>query len=260
MLNRLVIDSATRRGAKATTIDLSAKAPRRVLVVDDDESIRSTLTRGLAFEGYRPLVAGTGEECLDKITTLFPDLVVLDIMLPGVDGLEVTRRLRASRNDVPVLLLTARDLVEDRIAGLEAGADDYVVKPFSLAEVLARIDALLRRRPVSDVGPMRFADLELDVEHRIARRGEREIELIATEASLLQFFLRCPRQILAREAIIEHVWEGVFEGASNVADLYVQSLRNKLEAAGERRLIHTVSGGYVLDVEEPLGRAERARS
>ena len=232
------------------SIDLSAKAPRRVLVVDDDESIRSTLTRGLAFEGYRTVVAGTGEEGLDKVTEQLPDLVVLDILLPGVGGLEVTRRLRASRNDVPILLLTACDEVGDRIEGLEAGADDYVTKPFSLAEVLARIDALLRRRPVPDLEPLRFADLELDVERRVARRGQREIELSATEATLLQFFMRRPRQLLTPETIIEHVWDGVFGGASNVADLYIQSLRNKLEAAGERRVLHTVSGGFVLDSEE----------
>ena len=234
---------------RSEAADLTAKAPSRILVVDDDDRIRSTLSRGLAFEGYRIVLAGTGEEGLAKVADHLPDLVVLDIMLPGVDGLEVTRRLRASRNDVPILLLTARDEVQDRVTGLEAGADDYVVKPFSLAEVLARVGALLRRRP-SPTEPLCFGDLELDAESCTARRGGRSIHLTTTEAGVLRLFMRRPQEALSRMVILEHVWEGVFDGEPRVADLYVQSLRNKLEAAGEPRLIHVIGeGDYVLRTE-----------
>jgi two-component system response regulator MprA len=219
----------------------------RVLVVDDDPKIRAVVRRGLAYEGYRVVVAGSGEEGLEKAREHLPDLVVLDLMLPGIDGLEVTRRLRSSGDQVAILMLTARDQVGDRVEGLETGADDYLVKPFSFEELLARVHALLRRRtsPAGEV--LRFADLELDVDARDARRSGRVIDLTTTEFNLLLLLLRHPRKVLTRDIIMEHVWSYDFEGESNVLEVYVRYLRNKLEANGEPRLIHTVRGaGYVL--------------
>lgn len=219
----------------------------RVLVVDDDPKIRAVVRRGLAYEGYRVVEAGSGEEGLEKAREHLPDLVVLDIMLPGIDGLEVTRRLRSSGDQVAILMLTARDQVSDRVDGLETGADDYLVKPFSFEELLARVHALLRRRtsPAGEV--LRFSDLELDVDAREARRAGRVIELTTTEFNLLLLLLRHPRKVLTRDIIMEHVWNYDFEGESNVLEVYVRYLRNKLEVNGEPRLIHTVRGaGYVL--------------
>jgi two-component system, OmpR family, response regulator MprA len=214
----------------------------RVLVVDDDPKIRAVVRRGLAYEGYRVVEAG-----LEKAREHLPDLVVLDIMLPGIDGLEVTRRLRSTGDQVAILMLTARDQVTDRVEGLETGADDYLVKPFSFEELLARVHALLRRRTSPPGEVLRFADLELDVDAREARRAGRVIELTTTEFNLLLLLLRHPRKVLTRDIIMEHVWNYDFEGESNVLEVYVRYLRNKLEATGEPRLIHTVRGaGYVL--------------
>ncbi|HEX7949558.1 MAG TPA: response regulator transcription factor [Candidatus Limnocylindrales bacterium] len=221
--------------------------PTRILVVDDDPKIRAVVRRGLAFEGYRMVEAATGEEALEKVREHLPDLVVLDLMLPGIDGIEVTRRLRSSGDEIAILVLTARDEVKDRVEGLETGADDYLVKPFSFEELLARVHALLRRRTAPAGEMLRFADLELDVDAREARRGSRTIELTTTEYNLLLLFMRHPRKVLTRDVIMEHVWEYDFEGESNVLEVYVRYLRSKLEAAGEQRLIHTVRGaGYVL--------------
>ena len=221
--------------------------PTRILVVDDDPKIRAVLRRGLAYEGYRVVDAGTGEEGLEKAREHLPDLIVLDVMLPGIDGMEVTRRLRRAGDDVAILMLTARDEVKDRVEGLETGADDYLVKPFSFEELLARVHALLRRRSAPSAEVLRYADLELDVDAREARRRGRPIELTTTEFSLLLLFLRHPRKVLTRDVIMEHVWSYDFEGESNVLEVYVRYLRNKLEANGEVRLIHTVRGaGYVL--------------
>jgi two-component system response regulator MprA len=167
--------------------------------------------------------------------------------MPGMDGLEVTRRLRAAGDEVAILMLTARDEVKDRVEGLETGADDYLVKPFSFEELLARVHALLRRRATPSGEVLRFADLELDVDAREARRAERTIELTTTEYSLLLLLIRHPRKVLTRDVIMEHVWSYDFEGESNVLEVYVRYLRNKLEANGEPRLIHTIRGaGYVL--------------
>ena len=219
----------------------------RILVVDDDAKIRTVVRRGLAYEGYRVVEAATGEEGLEKAREHLPDLVVLDIMLPGIDGLEVTRRLRAGKDDVSILMLTARDDVRDRVEGLETGADDYLVKPFSFEELLARVHALLRRRSAPAGEVLRFADLELDVDAREARRRERSVELTTTEFNLLLLFMRHPRKVLTRDVIMEHVWAYDFEGESNILEVYVRYLRSKLEADGESRLIHTVRGaGYVL--------------
>ena len=221
--------------------------PPRILVVDDDPKIRTVVRRGLAYEGYRVVEAASGEEGLEKAREHLPDLVVLDIMLPGIDGLEVTRRLRSSGDKLAILMLTARDDVPDRVAGLETGADDYLVKPFSFDELLARVHALLRRHATSAGEILRFADLELDVDSREARRAGATIALTTTEFNLLLLFMRHPRKVLTRDVIMEHVWAYDFGGESNVLEVYVRYLRTKLEMGGLPRLIQTVRGaGYVL--------------
>ena len=221
--------------------------PTRILVVDDDPKIRTVVRRGLAYEGYRVVEAGSGEEGLEKAREHLPDLIILDVMMPGMDGLEVTRRLRSSGDEIAILMLTARDEVKDRVEGLETGADDYLVKPFSFEELLARVHALLRRRTTPSGEVLRFADLELDVDAREASRAGRTIELTTTEFNLLLLFIRHPRKVLTRALIMEHVWAYDFEGESNVLEVYVRYLRSKLEASGEARLIQTVRGaGYVL--------------
>jgi two-component system response regulator MprA len=219
----------------------------RILVVDDDPKIRTVVRRGLAYEGYRVVEAASGEEGLEKAREHLPDLVILDVMMPGIDGFEVTRRLRAAGDEVAILMLTARDEVKDRVGGLEIGADDYLVKPFNFEELLARVHALLRRRATPSGEILRFADLELDVDAREAARGARRIELTTTEYNLLLLFMRHPRKVLTRDVIMEHVWAYDFDGESNVLEVYVRYLRNKLEAEGEPRVLHTVRGaGYVL--------------
>ena len=219
----------------------------RILVVDDDPKIRTVVRRGLAYEGYRVIEAASGEEGLEKAREHLPDLVILDVMMPGIDGLEVTRRLRAAGGEVAILMLTARDEIKDRVEGLETGADDYLVKPFNFEELLARVHALLRRHATPAGEILRFADLEFDVDAREARRLGRQIELTTTEYNLLLLFMRHPRKVLTRAVIMEHVWAYDFEGESNVLEVYVRYLRGKLEADGEARLLHTVRGaGYVL--------------
>ncbi len=219
----------------------------RLLVIDDDPKIRSVVRRGLVYEGYRVVDAATGEEGLEKARDQTPDLVVLDVMLPGIDGLEVCRRLRAAGDEIAILMLTARDEVKDRVEGLETGADDYLVKPFSFEELLARVHALLRRRPAQSGERLRFADLELDVDAREASRGGRSIQLTTTEYNLLLLLMRHPRKVLTREVIMDRVWSYDFGGESNVLEVYIRYLRNKLEADSGSRLIHTVRGtGYVL--------------
>jgi two-component system response regulator MprA len=218
----------------------------RVLVIEDDEEILKFLKRGLAYEGYEVDTALDGPSGLAIARDNPPDLVVLDLMLPGMDGLEVCRRLRAG-GTVPILILTAKDTVTDRIQGLDMGADDYMVKPFELDELLARIRALLRRAQPAQPQVLRFADLTLDTGARQAKRGERVIPLTAKEYELLELFMRNPRQVLDRETIFDRVWGYDFGGASNIIEVYVRYLRQKLEEGGEARLIHTVRGmGYVL--------------
>jgi two-component system response regulator MprA len=218
-----------------------------ILVVDDDRHITEVLRRALAYDGYTVEVALRGDEALNKVIERPPDLVVLDRMLPGIDGLEVCRRIRAAGNQVPILMLTAKDSIPDRVAGLDTGADDYLVKPMQLDELQARVRALLRRRNPEQAEVLRFADLELDTGSRLARRSDREFALSTTEYELLQLFLRRPRQVLTRDIIMERVWGYDFEGESNVLEVYIGYLRAKLEAKGEPRLIHTIRGaGYVL--------------
>jgi two-component system response regulator MprA len=217
-----------------------------ILVVDDDPRITELLRRILAYEGYSVTIAASGDEALTRTLERPPDLIVLDIMLPGLNGLEVTQRLRAASDYVPILMLTARDSVADRVAGFEVGADDYLVKPFTPEELLARVKALLRRKLLERHEVLRYADVELDTGTRLAYRGAREIELSPTEYELLALFLRRPRQVLTRDIIMDRVWGLDFEGSSNVMEVYVGYLRTKLEAEGEPRLIHTIRGiGYV---------------
>ncbi len=226
-------------------------AGERILIVEDDEHIVQTVRRGLIYEGYTVEVAMDGSSGLEKARDMPPDLVILDLMLPGLDGIEVCRRLRAA-SDVPVLMLTARDGVSDRVAGLDAGADDYLVKPFAFDELLARIRALFRRSQPSGAAPevLRFGDLVLDTGTRRAMRGSRVIDLTAKEYELLELFMRHPRQVLTRDVIFDRVWNYDFGGESNIIEVYVRYLRQKTEAENEPRVIHTVrSVGYVLREE-----------
>jgi two-component system, OmpR family, response regulator MprA len=223
----------------------------KILVVDDERAVRESLRRALELEGYEIELAGDGSEALQalKDDERQPDAVILDVLMPGVDGLEVCRRVRAAGNTVPVLMLTARDEVENRVAGLDAGADDYVTKPFALEELLARVRALLRRTTDGDGSSeiLTFADIQLDLGTRVVRRGGRQIELTRTEFALLELFLRNPRQVLTRSIIFERVWGYDFGFASNSLDVYIGYLRRKTEAGNEPRLIHTVRGvGYAL--------------
>ncbi|MCL4370487.1 MAG: response regulator transcription factor [Chloroflexi bacterium] len=219
----------------------------RVLVVDDDPKVLNLMRRGLSFAGYAVDLSADGKEALSIARDRPPDLVVLDVMLPGLDGLEVCRRLRAGVPNLPVLMLTAKGRVPDRVAGLDAGADDYLVKPFAFDELLARMRALLRRAHPPEGEILRFADLMANQATREVERGGRPIELTAKEYELLEFLLRHPRQVLSRDLIFERVWGSDFLGESNVIDVHVMRLRDKLEAAGEPRLIHTMRGaGYSL--------------
>jgi two-component system, OmpR family, response regulator MprA len=219
-----------------------------ILVVDDEAAVRDALRRALRLEGYEVELAADGAEALRRLEQgAQPDAVLLDVLMPGVDGLEVCRRLRRSGSRLPVLMLTARAEVSDRVAGLDAGADDYLAKPFALQELLARVRALLRRSGGGEDGVLRFADLELDPGTREVRRDGEEIELTRTEFSLLELFLRNPRQVLTRSLIFERVWGYDFGAGSNSLDVYIGYLRRKTEAAGGPRLIHTVRGvGYAL--------------
>jgi two-component system response regulator MprA len=218
-----------------------------VLVVDDEPAIRESLERALKIEGHAVELAADGELALARLAEAPVDAVVLDVAMPGIDGFEVCRRLRAAGDRVPVLMLTARDAVADRVDGLDAGADDYLVKPFALVELKARLRALLRRRDPGDEGLKRFADLFLDPKTREVSRGKRELELTRTEFSLLELFIEHPRQVLSRTQIYDAVWGYDFGESSNSLNVYIGYLRRKTEAAGEPRLIQTVHGvGYSL--------------
>jgi two-component system response regulator MprA len=220
----------------------------RILVVDDERAVRESLRRALELEGYEIELAGDGQEALSSLeSNAEPDAVILDVLMPGVDGLEVCRTIRRGGSRLPVLMLTARTEVDDRVAGLDAGADDYLTKPFALEELLARVRALLRRTSEESGEALRFADLELDPGTRQVRRGNELIELTRTEFSLLELFLRNPRQVLTRSVIFERVWGYDFGFASNSLDVYIGYLRRKTEAGGKPRLIQTVRGvGYAL--------------
>ena len=222
----------------------------RVLVVDDDKAVRESLRRSLEFNGYDVSMACDGAEALAGIAVAAPDIVVMDVMMPRLDGIEATKALRKAGNDVPIIVLTARDAVGDRVEGLDAGADDYLTKPFALQELLARLRALLRRVVAPEDATdetLTFADLSMDIATREVRRGDRLVELTRTEFTLLEMFLRRPRRVLERSFILEEVWGYDFPTTANSLEVYVGYVRRKTEAEGESRLIHTVRGvGYVL--------------
>lgn len=222
-----------------------------MLVVDDEPALREALQSSLEFEGYKVVTANDGQQALDALAVEPYDAVLLDVMMPRLDGLTACRRLRGSGNHVPVLMLTARDAVGDRVSGLDAGADDYLVKPFELDELLARVRALLRRGALStgtaEGDTLTYGDLRMDPATREVTRGERRLDLTRTEYLLMELFLAHPRQVLTRDQILSEVWGFDFEPTSNSLDVYVMYLRRKTEAGGEPRVIHTVRGvGYVL--------------
>jgi DNA-binding response OmpR family regulator len=218
-----------------------------VLLVDDDASIRRTLTVGLDLEGFSVVPASGGRAALEAVATMEPDAMLLDMTRPDLDGLEVLKRLRAAGHDVPVCVLSARDDVDDRILGLQAGADDYVVKPFALEEVVARLHALLRRRPQPDQQRVTVGDVELDTATFSASRAGRPVELTQREFALLELFLRHPNEVLDRARLHEDVWGYTFDPGTNIADVFVGYLRRKLEADGGSRILHTVRGvGFIL--------------
>jgi two-component system response regulator MprA len=220
---------------------------QRVLIIDDDPSVSGVLLRGLAYEGFAVDTATTGAQGLTIARDHAPNLVILDVMLPGIDGFEVLRRLRSADEDLPVLMLTARDDPADQVKGLEAGADDYVVKPFTFSVLVARVKALLRRRESERPELLRFDGLALHTGTRKARRGERDVDLTPTEFEVLRQFLLHPLRVLHRHYLMDRVWGSDLEDSSNVLEVYVMQLRHKLESGGEPRLIHTFRGtGYVL--------------
>ncbi|MCQ4084602.1 response regulator transcription factor [Streptomyces sp. RB6PN25] len=238
----------------------SGEQPSRILVVDDEPAVREAIRRSLAFEGYETELAADGLAAIEQVEACHPDAIVLDVLMPRMDGLTTARRLRASGVTTPILMLTARDTVGDRVTGLDAGADDYLVKPFELDELLARLRALLRRSSyaaaaaAADQGTsaaLTFADLRMDPATREVTRAGNLIELTRTEYTLLELFMAHPRQVLTREQILKAVWGFDFEPSSNSLDVYVMYLRRKTEAGGMPRLVHTVRGvGYVLRAAE----------
>lgn len=241
--------------------------PADVLVVDDDPGLRELLDSGLAFAGYGVRTAATAAEAFDRLRERRPDVVVLDVMLPGTDGLDVLRLLRSTGDMTPVLLLTARDAVPDKVAGLGAGADDYLTKPFDLAELVARLEALLRRASSPPAGRgqgaspdvLAFADLELDTARLLCRRGERELDLSPTELRLLSVLLQAGDRVVTKAQLLDRVWDYDFGGDTAVVEKVVSRLRRKVDAPGERPLIHTVRGfGYALRVSDGTGAAGQA--
>ncbi|HRV92796.1 MAG TPA: response regulator transcription factor [Anaerolineae bacterium] len=219
-----------------------------ILVADDDQKLLKMVRRTLIYEGFEVVTATTGHEAIDRLQTETPDLIILDWMMPQLDGLEMLKQVRAAGDDIPILMLTARDAVEDRVQGLDRGADDYLVKPFAPSELLARLRALLRRSKITDLdGPLVYDDLFLDPVSRETRRGGRMFELTPKEFELFHLLMRHPRQVLVRDRILEEVWGYDFGGEDNVLEVYIGYLRKKTEAGGEARLIQTVRGvGYVL--------------
>ncbi|MFD3455889.1 response regulator transcription factor [Streptomyces sp. NPDC058691] len=240
----------------------NGEAPARILIVDDEPAVREALKRSLAFEGYETALAEDGLAALDQVDVYRPDAIVLDVLMPRMDGLTTARRLRSSGTNTPILMLTARDTVGDRVTGLDAGADDYLVKPFELDELLARLRALLRRSSyasalsggAAEESALSFADLRMDTATREVTRAGEPVELTRTEYTLLEMFLAHPRQVLTREQILKAVWGFDFEPSSNSLDVYVMYLRRKTEIGGLPRLVHTVRGvGYVLRNAEGKG-------
>jgi two-component system, OmpR family, response regulator MprA len=223
--------------------------PVRVLVVEDDQEIAQVLQRSLRMEGYDVKVTNDGAHALDETQAFLPDLIVLDLGLPGMDGIEVARQLRRDEDDTPILILTARDALDSRVEGLDVGADDYLVKPFERQELLARMRALLRRRPPRGMAPLRAADLTLNPDTHEVTRGERKIDLTQREFELLEYLMRNERLVISRQRLLDEVWGYDPFSITNTIEVFVSNLRRKLEAGGEPRLLHTVRGaGYVLRV------------
>ena len=221
----------------------------RVLVVEDDQEIAQVLQRSLRMEGYDVRLTDDGAQALDETQAFLPDLIVLDLGLPGMDGIEVARQLRRDKDDTPILILTARDALDSRIEGLDVGADDYLVKPFERQELLARMRALLRRRPPRGMAPLRAADLTLNPDTHEVTRGERKIDLTQREFELLEYLMRNERLVISRQRLLDEVWGYDPFSITNTIEVFVSNLRRKLEAGGEPRLLHTVRGaGYVLRV------------
>jgi two-component system response regulator MprA len=228
-------------------VTVPSQAPARVLVVDDDRAVRESLRRSLEFNGYAVALAADGAEALASISGSAPDVVVMDVMMPRLDGLEATRALRSAGNDVPILVLTARDAVTDRVDGLDAGADDYLTKPFALEELLARVRALGRRADGADDGLLTVGDLTLDEQRHEVRRGDKTIELTAKELGLLAYLMRNAGRVLSKSQITDHVWGYDAEATSNVVEIYVHYLRDKVDRGFPRPLIRTVRGvGYTI--------------
>jgi DNA-binding response OmpR family regulator len=223
--------------------------PVRVLVVEDDEEIAQVLQRSLRMEGYEVKLAGDGVQALEESHAFLPDILVLDLGLPRLDGIDVARRLREGGDDVPILMLTARDALDSRVAGLDVGADDYLVKPFERQELLARLRALLRRRPPRGMAPLRAGDLMLNPDTHEVSRGDRQIDLTQREFELLEYLMRNERLVISRQKLLDEVWGYDPFSITNTIEVFVSNLRRKLEAGGEPRLLHTVRGaGYVLRV------------
>ena len=228
--------------------------PMKVLIVEDENQVARLIELELTYEGYQVDIAGTGKEALEKIEKFKPDLIILDWILPEIDGLEVTRRIRSEGNDVPVIVLTGKDTLSDKVTSLDSGADDYITKPFATEELLARIRAIIRRKPQALEGVLEYKDLWLDQFARITKRGTTVLDLRAKEFALLRLFLLYPEQALTREFIFDKVWGYNFLGESNVIEVYVRYLRTKLEEIGPGRLIHTVRGvGYILKSDHKSG-------
>jgi DNA-binding response OmpR family regulator len=227
----------------------AASRPVRVLVVEDDEEIAQVLQRSLRLDGYEVKLAGDGVRALEEAHAFLPDVVILDLGLPRLDGIDVARRLRDGGDDVPILMLTARDALESRVEGLDVGADDYLVKPFERQELLARLRALLRRRPPRGMAPLRVGDLMLNPDTHEVSRGDRRIDLTQREFELLEYLMRNERLVISRQKLLDEVWGYDPFSITNTIEVFVSNLRRKLEAGGEPRLLHTVRGaGYVLRV------------
>jgi DNA-binding response OmpR family regulator len=223
--------------------------PVRILVVEDDQEIAQVLQRSLRMEGYDVRLTGDGAQALDDTQAFLPDLIVLDLGLPGMDGIEVARQLRRDEDDTPILMLTARDALDSRVQGLDVGADDYLVKPFERQELLARMRALLRRRPPRGMAPLRVGDLTLNPDTHEVSRGDRAIDLTQREFELLEYLMRNERLVISRQRLLDEVWGYDPFSITNTIEVFVSNLRRKLEAGGEPRLLHTVRGaGYVLRV------------
>ena len=227
----------------------ASERPVRILVVEDDQEIAQVLQRSLRMEGYDVKLTDDGAQALDDTQAFLPDLIVLDLGLPGMDGIEVARQLRRDEDDTPILMLTARDALDSRVEGLDVGADDYLVKPFERQELLARMRALLRRRPPRGSAPLRVADLTLNADTHEVQRGERAVELTQREFELLEYLMRNERLVISRQRLLDEVWGYDPFSITNTIEVFVSNLRRKLEAGGEPRLLHTVRGaGYVLRV------------